>query len=218
MEIRALFLDIGGVLLTNGWDTAARRRTAERFGLAWDELEERHQLQVGALETGRLTLDEYLDSVVFHRERSFGREELRAFMYALSAPHEKALRLARSLARERRWLIAAVNNESRELNAYRIATFALEEIFDVFLSSCYLGVAKPGREIYRRVLELTQHEAAACAFVDDRALNVEVAARTGMHALRYTDAARLAEWLAELGVRGGDDAAEGGDARSPSGS
>lgn len=211
-EISAVFFDIGGVLLTNGWDTSARRRAAVKFGLAWEEFEERHGLEVGALETGRLTLDDYLDSVVFHRVRSFTREEFRDFMYAQSSPHEDALALAASLAAERRWLLGAVNNESRELNEYRIETFDLGGIFDVFFSSCYLGVTKPGREIYRRALELTQRAPERCIFIDDRALNVEAAARVGMHAVRYRGASQLERELAALGVTAGagGEPADGG--------
>jgi putative hydrolase of the HAD superfamily len=55
-KITTLFLDIGGVLLTDGWDHHARKRAAINFKLEWAEMEERHSLNFGILEAGKLTL------------------------------------------------------------------------------------------------------------------------------------------------------------------
>ena len=80
MAISTLFLDIGGVLLTNGWDRKARRLAAETFGLDYEEMDERHHLTFDTYEAGKLSLDEYLDRMVFYEERSFTRNEFRKFM------------------------------------------------------------------------------------------------------------------------------------------
>jgi len=55
VPITALFLDIGGVLLTDGWDHQARRRAAKNFKLEWAEMEERHRLTFETHEEGKLT-------------------------------------------------------------------------------------------------------------------------------------------------------------------
>jgi putative hydrolase of the HAD superfamily len=198
--ITALFFDVGGVLLTNGWDRKTRRYTAERFNLDWDTFEERHELVVADFETGRITLDEYLDRTIFHDPRAFSRDEFKAYLYAQSQPDPEALAVAADLARSHKYLMATLNNESAELNAWRIQHFHLRDFFVVFFTSCYLGLRKPDPRIYKLAIDLTQREPAECVFIDDRPLNVESALRVGMRAVRFENAAQLRHELAALDV------------------
>jgi putative hydrolase of the HAD superfamily len=198
--ISTLFWDVGGVLLTNGWDTTARRRAAEAFGLDWDDFQERHELVSADLETGRLSLDAYLDCAIFHEERPYTREAFRDFMFGQSSVHAEVLSFVESLRAKGRYLMATLNNESLELNLYRIERFGLRKLFDAFFSSCFLGVKKPKPEIYQTALRITQRMPEECVFIDDRALNSEAARRLGMHAVRFRGLAALREDLARLGV------------------
>jgi putative hydrolase of the HAD superfamily len=199
-EITALFWDVGGVLLSKGWPTEARAEAARQFDLDAEELERRHRGVVADFEKGRLSLKAYLDRVVFHQPRSFGRDAFEGFMYSWSRPHPEALALAAELARSRRWLMATLNNESHELNQYRIERFGLRSSFAVFLSSCVLECRKPAAEIYRKALEITQRPPAECAFVDDQPENVEAARASGMRAIRFEGADQARAALRELGV------------------
>lgn len=203
LQITTLFWDVGGVLLSNGWDTASRQAAAEEFGLDWEEFQERHSLISAEFERGRLDLEEYLDCTVFHRERDFSREKFREFIFRQSRPREGMLELAGRLARSGRYLMATLNNESRDLNLYRIETFGLREHFTAFFSSCFLGVKKPERRIYETALEITQRRAGECLFIDDRPLNLETARRLGMHTVHFRDEERLIAELQELGIEGG---------------
>lgn len=201
-EITALFWDVGGVILTNGWDHDARHQAVEAFGLDQEDLETRHVQLATDLETGRLTLDEYLDRVVFWRPRLFSREAFKSFMSGRSAPHPEVLAILAVLARSGRYLMATVNNESLELNQHRIDRFELRNYFDVFFSSCFLGVTKPEAAIFRLALQLTQRHPGECVFTDDRAENVEAARGCGLHAIHYRDGAQqLREALERLGVQ-----------------
>ncbi|HWR52901.1 MAG TPA: HAD family phosphatase [Bryobacteraceae bacterium] len=191
----ALFVDVGGVLLTNGWDRGSRQMAAERFGLDWDEFQERHELVVSDFDTGRIGLEEYLDRTVFAEPRDFTRDTFKTFMWEQSRPYPEALEFLAELAQSRKYLLATLNNESRELNQYRIRRFHLTDYFTLFFSSCFLGVRKPDEKIYRLVLEVTQHSPGDCLFVDDRALNVECARRVGMRAIQYRNVAGLREEL-----------------------
>jgi putative hydrolase of the HAD superfamily len=189
--MKALLFDIGGVLLTNGWDADARKRAAEHFAFDWQEFQARHDAVVSDLETGRITLQEYLAAAVFSEPRAFSPDAFRKFMQEQSHPDSEALAFVAELARSRTYFLATLNNESKELNEYRIARFRLRDYFDVFFSSCYLGIMKPDESIFRRVLELTQRSPSDCVFVDDREANVAAARRVGMHAIRYVDVAQL---------------------------
>jgi putative hydrolase of the HAD superfamily len=188
------------VVLSNGWDRAARRDAAAKFHLDWEEFEDRHELMINAFETGQATLDEYLKRTVFYRERLFSREDFLSFIYAQSRPMPESVDVLRRLVSAGKYLLAAINNESRELNEYRIRQFHLREFFEAFLSSCYLGVRKPGEAIYRLALSITQRVPEECVFIDDRALNLECARELGMHTIQFRDAAQLEQDLRQFGV------------------
>ncbi len=197
-SIRALFWDVGGVLLTNAWDHEERDLAISRFRLDKAEFEIRHKELVPAFEEGQTSLEQYLQQTVFYQPRTFSPEEFKSFMFTLSKPKSEVLELARKLSDK--YLMATINNESRELNQYRIQTFGLAEIFDLFVSSCFIGLRKPDERIYRLALELPQQVAGECCFMDDRAVNVEAAAKVGMRAILVRDAAQLMRDLQEAGV------------------
>jgi putative hydrolase of the HAD superfamily len=198
--IRAIFWDVGGVLLTNAWDHTQRAQALARFQLDEKEFHDRHEMVVSSFERGKITLEEYLDRTVFYRQRSFSREEFRGFMFTLSEPLPGMLEFAQSLAATGQYLMGTINNESRELNYYRMEKFGLRNIFRLFFSSCFVGLRKPERDIYRLALETTQIPAAECCFVDDRSINVESAAQMGMHAIEMDTLDQLKEELGKLGV------------------
>jgi putative hydrolase of the HAD superfamily len=198
--IRALFWDIGGVLLSNAWDHQERDLAVERFLLSKPEFEARHQELLTAFEEGKLSLDEYLERTVFYQARTFSREEFKQFMFSLSHPKPQALELARSLSSTCRYAMATINNESRDLNQYRIQKFELAESFDVFVSSCFVGMRKPDVRIYRMALDLTQHLPQECVFIDDRQENLTGAEKVGIRAVLMKDAQQLRRDLQALGV------------------
>ena len=197
-EITTLFWDVGGVLATNGWDRDTRHAAAVRFGLNEADFEQRHEALVSALETGRISLDHYLARTVFCDHESFSREEFRAFVFAQSQPKPESLALARELAEKYR--MAAINNESLELNLYRIEQFRLREIFTAFFSSCFVRMRKPDPAIYRLALDVMQKTQDECCFIDDRALNLEGARQAGMRVIQFESASQLRKELMQLGV------------------
>lgn len=199
-EIRALFWDVGGVLLSNAWDHTQREQAIQKFQLERKEFAERHELVASSFERGKISLDEYLDRTVFYRVRAFTREEFKNYMYSLSLPDDPCLAFARGLAGSGKYLMGTINNESRELNLYRIEKFGLRSIFRVFVSSCFVGLRKPEEAIYRLALDLTQRTPEECCFVDDRALNLEVAKRLGMHTIEMDGVEQLRGDLKKLGV------------------
>ncbi|HSY90263.1 MAG TPA: HAD family phosphatase [Candidatus Binatus sp.] len=198
--IRAIFWDVGGVLLTNAWDRVERSAALEHFHLDLDEFHDRHEMVVSSFERGKITLDEYLDRTVFYRPRPFTRGEFRDYMFSLSQPFPEVLQFAQGLADSGKYFMGTINNESRELNNQRIETFGLRKIFRLFVSSCYVGFRKPERDIYRLALEITQIPAEECCFVDDRALNLECASKLGMHTIEMQQLEQLRSDLAKLGV------------------
>jgi putative hydrolase of the HAD superfamily len=198
--ISAIFWDVGGVLGTNAWDSSERHRALEQFGIDETEFHGRHEMLVSSFERGKISLDEYLDRTVFYRPRPFSRQAFRDYMCSLSRPDPASLALARELAKSGKYLMSTINNESRDLNQYRIEAFGLREIFTVFVSSCYVGLRKPEEGIYRLAMELTQKAPEESCFVDDRALNLESALRLGMKTIHFEEAGQLKQELAKLGV------------------
>jgi putative hydrolase of the HAD superfamily len=199
-QINAIFWDIGGVLLTNAWDRSQRERALGQFKLDEAEFDDRHDMVVSSLERGKITFDEYLDRTIFYRPRPFAREVFKDYVFSLSQPHRDVLGIAEQLAKSGRYFMATINNESKELNLYRIQTFGLREIFSVFVSSCFVGLRKPEQGIYRLALEVTQKSAEDCCFIDDRALNLESAQQLGMHTIEMHDVEQLRRDLKKLDV------------------
>ncbi len=199
-NITAVFSDVGGVLLTNGWDHGERTKLVEQFGLDATDFEGRHQMLAAALDAGQLDIDQYLDGTIFYRPRTFRKQEARDFMYAQSDALPGSLALMARLAQTRKLFMATLNNESRELNLHRIEKFALRDYFSVFLSSCYLGVSKPHPEIYRLALDLSQRQPEECVFIGDRSLNLECARRLGLHTIQFLNAGQLESDLRSLGL------------------
>jgi putative hydrolase of the HAD superfamily len=198
--IQAIFWDVGGVLLSNAWDHTERAQALAQFHLDPEEFHARHELLVSPFERGKITLDEYLDRTVFYTQRSFTRDAFRESMFSLSQPFPDVLQFAQSLADSNRYFMGTINNESRELNDYRIEKFGLRKAFRLFISSCFVGLRKPERDIYRLALELTQIAAEQCCFIDDRALNLECAAQLGMHTIQMKNFDQLHADLEKLGV------------------
>ncbi len=201
-EIHAIFWDVGGVLLTNAWDHNERAAALEHFHLDEKEFHSRHEMVVSSFERGKITLDEYLDRTVFYRDRPFTRNEFRDYMFSLSRPIPEVLAFARALAGSGKYFMGTINNESRDLNLYRIEKFGLREIFRLFVSSCFVGLRKPESGIYRLAIEITQFNPEECCFIDDRALNLECAAKLGMHTIQMQTPEQLRADFQKLGVEG----------------
>ncbi len=198
--IRALFWDVGGVLLTNAWDHNERAKALEHFQLDEKEFSSRHEMVVSSFERGTISLDEYLDRTVFYCTRPFSKDSFRDYMLALSQPLGGMLEFAQALANSRKYLMGTINNESRELNLFRIEKFGMRKIFTVFVSSCFVGLRKPEPDIYRMALEITQFPAEQCCFIDDRPINLEGAARMGMETVQKQTLEQLQADLSKLGV------------------
>ncbi len=198
--ITHLFLDIGGVLLTNGWDRRCRRDAAQSFALDLEDLNDRHKMSFDTYEAGKLSLDTYLNQVVFYRERSFTREDFKEFMFAQSKPKVEMINLVSGLKWQYRLKTAAISNEGRELTLYRIRKFDLTALFDYFVSSCFVHFRKPDEDMYRIALDISQADPARSVYIDDRALFVEIAQSLGLHGIHHTDFATTRDTLKDLGL------------------
>jgi len=199
-EITTLFWDIGGVILTNGWDRQSRREAGDAFKLDWEDFQDRHELSFPAFDSGQISLDEYLDRTLFYRSRSFTREEFTAFMFAQSKEYPEAREVLAAAARSGKYFIGAINNEPLELNQYRIEAFQLRRDFEVFFSSCYVRSRKPEETIFRVALEVTQRPPEQCLFIDDRPLNLDSPRRLGMNVIHYQSSQQLRTELRKHGV------------------
>lgn len=199
-NIAAIFWDIGGVVLSNGWDHSARAEAARRFSLDPFDFENRHRAAEVEFETGRITLETYLDRTVFFRERPFTRDEFKRFIFDQSHENKETRAILDELTASRRYFLATLNNESEELNLYRIRRFDLTRNFASFFTSCYLRIRKPDPLIYQFVVGITQRAPESCIFIDDRPANLEPAKALGMQTILFQSAQQLRASLVEKGV------------------
>ncbi len=209
LPITALLVDIGGVLLTNGWDHLARRRAAKHFQIPSSEMEDRHHLIFGTYEEGKITLDAYLDQVVFHCKRPFTRARFRSFMFAQSRPFPEMLALVARLKARYRLKVVAVSNEARELNAHRIRAFHLTELIDCFVSSCFVGIRKPDAAMFRYALDLAQVLPSQVVYLENTAMFIQIAHGLGIRGVLHTDVGSTRKQLAACGLRDDDRISHG---------
>ena len=187
IPITTLFLDIGGVLLTDGWDHHARKRAATNFKLELAEMEDRHHLTFDTYEEGKLTLEEYLGRVVFYQKRPFTRAQFRHFMFAQSKPYPQMIELVRKLKGRYGLKIVAVSNEARELNSHRIRKFKLDGFVDFFISSCFVHLRKPDADIFRLALDIAQTPAREVVYIENTPMFVQIAEGLGIRSILHTD-------------------------------
>lgn len=201
-RVTALFLDIGGVMLTNGWDRRAREAAAMKFGLDLEELNDRHRMTFDTYEAGKLSLDEYLKRVVFCREQPFTMEEFRNFMFGQSQAYPEMIDLVKALKARYRLRIAVVNNEGRELNEHRIKTFHLNEFIDFFISSCFVHFRKPDADIWKVALDIAQIPKEEVVYIDDRPMFVQIAQGLGLRGIvhNYKNVGKTKDALAAMGL------------------
>ena len=198
--ITTIFTDVGGVLLTNGWNRTARRLAAQKFNLDYDEMNERHHLTFDTYEAGKLSLDEYLNRVIFYQPQTFSREEFKTFLFAQSQPYPEMIDLIRALKVRHGLKVAVVSNEGRELTAHRVQQFNLTAFVDFFIVSCFVHFRKPDADIYRMALDIAQVPPEQVVYLEDRAMFVEIARSHGLRAIHHTSYESTRAALAKLGL------------------
>ncbi|MGH9663591.1 MAG: HAD-IA family hydrolase [Bryobacteraceae bacterium] len=196
----ALLLDVGGVLLTNGWDTHGRQRAAAHFGLDLAVMDQRHHLTFDTYEIGKVSLDEYVDRMVFYEPREFSRQDFIEFMYQQSQPHEEMIGLVHELKARHRLKVGLLSNEGVELTRYRVDRFDLRSLADFFIFSGYVGLRKPDKDIWRLALNVGQIPADRTVFIDDRPMLAEVAVNLGMLGIHHRNVETTRAELAALGL------------------
>ena len=204
--ITCLFLDIGGVLLTDGWDRRARKRAVTHFKLEAAEMEDRHQLTWNTYQQGKLTLDEYLSRAIFYKKRPFTRARFRQFMFAQSKPYPEMIELIAQLKVRHRLKIVVVSNEGRELNAYRIHKFKLGRIVDCFVSSCFVHLLKPDEDIFRLALDIAQVPAPKIVYIENTPMLAQIAEGLGIRSILHTDYKATRAKLASFGLQSAEGA------------
>jgi len=198
LPITTLFVDVGGVLLNNGWDHIARKRAAKHFAIKWTEMELRHSLTFELHEEGKLTFDNYLDLVVFYEKRNFTHSQFRSFMCAQSEPFPEMIELVKMIKRDNGLKVVVISNESREINAFRLKEFKLGAFVDFFVSSCFVGLRKPDAEIFRLALDIAQVKPGQVIYLENTPMFVGVAEGMGIRSILHTDYETTRTALASL--------------------
>jgi len=200
IPITTLFLDIGGVLLTDGWGHEFRKLAVKEFHLNQQEIEDRHQSVFETFELDKITMEEYLNLVIFYEQRTFTPAKFKEFMFACSESDPKMIGLIRRLKAMYGLKIFAVSNESRELNDFRIHKFRLNDFIDAFISSCYVGLRKPNPEIFRLALDIAQVPTEQIVYIENTPMLVGIAEGLGIRSIWHTHYKSTYEQLRSFGL------------------
>lgn len=199
-RVKTLFLDIGGVLLTNGWGKDQRASAVAQYGLDEAELEDRHHLAFPAYEEGSLSLSEYLGLTVFYKKREFAEQDFIAFMLEQSKPLQASIDFFTEIKKQHKLKVVAVSNEGRELNLYRISKYKLHALFDTFISSSFVHLRKPDPRIFATAIDISQATKEECIYIDDRLPFVEIAQALGLSGIHHTNLEMTRERLEQIGL------------------
>ncbi len=199
-QVTALFLDVGGVMLTNGWDRKSREAASKKFGFDLDEFNDRHRMTFDTYESGKLDLEEYLARTLFYEDRSFTKESFKQFMFDQSQPYQDMINLVKDLKAKYHLKIAVVNNEGRELNEHRIRQFNLGGFVDFFISSCFVHFRKPDADIWKIALDIAQVPKEHVVYIDDRPMFTQVAEGLGIRGITHKQVEVTKNELAQLGL------------------
>ncbi|MFD2146167.1 HAD-IA family hydrolase [Mucilaginibacter antarcticus] len=186
-EITTLFLDIGGVLLTDGWNRESRQKAARHFGLDHMDMEDRHHLMFETYELDKIKTDEYLQRMVFYKERSFTPDEFKTFMFSQSKALPEMIAFIVALKKQYGLKIIVVSNEGRYLNERRIKEFGLFEFVDFFVSSCFAHLRKPDADIFKLALDGSQVAPQCIIYIDDQPMFVRIAQDLGINGIHHTN-------------------------------
>jgi len=200
IRVTTLFLDVGGVMLSNGWGHESRKLAAETFHLNYDDMQSRHKLTMVTYEEGKLSLDEYLKRIVFYEKRDFTTDQFRDFMFTQTTPYTDMIGFIQKLKVQYKLKIAVINNEGRELNEYRIKKFQLTHFVDFFISSCFVHLRKPDADIFRLALDISQVKADHAVYIEDLQMFVDVARDIGIRSIQHKNYLSTTEALAEMGL------------------
>ncbi|MFP5081304.1 HAD family hydrolase [Pedobacter sp. JCM 36344] len=199
-HISTLFLDIGGVLLTDGWNRNSRQAATKLFHLNHQDMDERHHLNFETYELGKMTLDTYLDRVIFYKPRNFSKDEFKTFMYEQSQSHPEMIKLFIHLKMKYSLKVAVVSNEGRELNNYRIKKFKLNSFIDFFISSSFVKLRKPDADIFSLALDIAQVNASEILYIDNQPMFVGIAEGFGIKGISHSDYDTTVAKLKEFGL------------------
>ena len=201
IPVTTLFLDVGGVMLSNGWGHESRKLAAETFNLNLSEMEDRHHLTFVTYEEGKLTLKEYLNRLVFYQKRTFTLDEFKKFMFIQSTPYTEMIEFMRKVKELNQLKIAVVNNEARELNEHRIKKFHLNQFVDFYISSCFVHFRKPDADIFRIALDIAQVPAENVVYIENTQMFVDVARDLGIRSILHKDYLSTSAELSLMGLK-----------------
>jgi len=203
-SIRTVFWDVGGVILTNGWDLTQRTRVLSRLGVDLEAYEEIHERVNYYWERGLINAEDFFMQTVLRTNPKLNLtfDLLWPQVCAESKVlHAECLDILAELKEQRKFRLATLNNESRELNEHRLNAFKLRSLFDYFICSGYVHEMKPNPGIYRSAIDISGYAPERALFIDDKPENCEAAISLGMQAIWFQSPLQLRQELAQRGIK-----------------
>lgn len=197
MSIRAVFFDLGGVILRTEYQ-APRQHLAERLGMEYEDLvrlvfesETSRKASIGAV-----TADEHWAAVVKKLKRPASEaRSIRDEFFGGDVLDLELIDTIRSL--HSKYKIGLISNAWGDLRKF-IAKEKIANIFDTMTISAEVGAVKPDARIFQLALDQLQVPAEAALFVDDFAVNIEGCEKIGMQGLLFKDPEEIKQKLKAL--------------------
>ena len=197
MSIRAVFFDLGGVIVRTEFQ-APRQRLAERLGMEYDDLVKIvFDSDSGYKATiGEISSDEHWASVLQRLKRPASElSAIRAEFFAGDIVDRTLLDFLRSL--RGKYKTGLISNAWGDLRDF-IVKEKFDDAFDRMIISAEVGAAKPEAKIFQIALEQLGVRPNEAVFVDDFLINIEGCEKVGLKGIHFKDPESTLQQLKEL--------------------
>ncbi|GAB4504261.1 MAG: HAD family phosphatase [Anaerolineales bacterium] len=186
MTIRAVFFDLGGVLVRTEYQTP-RQHLAERLGMEYEDLEKLVFGNPSSLQAsiGKITTEQHWEAVAQRLRRPMAEaESLRQAFFAGDVIDHNLLAFIRAL--RPRLQTGIISNGWPDLREYIIQN-RFNDAFDYIIISAEVGVMKPEARIYQIALEQAGVSPSEAIFIDDMPVNIQGCQAVGMRGIHFSN-------------------------------
>lgn len=200
MSIKAVFFDLGGVILRTEYQ-APRQHLAERFGMDYDDIDKvvfggGTNGSAARASVGEITEEEHWWNVMKTLKLPAGEyERVRDEFFAGDVIDHEIVNFLRSI--KPRYRVGLISNAWSGLRSY-IERERFDDAFHEMIISAEVGAAKPDPKIYQIALERLQVQAGEAVFVDDFIENIEACNQVGMKGIHFRSPETALKQLRDL--------------------
>jgi FMN phosphatase YigB (HAD superfamily) len=199
VKIKAIAFDCGNVILSNSWTDPVFEKFCKEIAVSYrvgTKIFFKHY--DGWLKFGRgCEYDFFKDLLENSKNKKLKIKDIKRFYYK-KIHMKKAFSLVKKLYKK--YPLYTLNDEAREWMNYRIKKFKLKKYFKAFITSAFVGYAKPDKRIYQAMLKKSKCKPEEVIFIDNNPKLVRAARKLGINGITFRSKEQLIKSLKKFRV------------------